>query len=112
MPDTPKMAHSVYRLCQSGRPVLPKETHSWCNKNKLNKLTSVFHASALLLIMNFVITLLKYASWIRSQFVIQSTTKSQKGQNEVKTRDKNAKNLNFIKSDATKIKNLSRSLNG
>ena len=30
--------------------------------------------------------------------------KSQKGQNEVKTRDKNARNLNFIKSDATKNK--------
>ena len=44
-------------VCQSGRP-----THSWCNKNKLNKLTSVFHASVLLLIMNFVKTLSKYAS--------------------------------------------------
>ena len=39
-------------------------------------------------------------------------TKSQKGQNEVKTRDKNATNFNFIKSDGNKIKNLSRSLIG
>ena len=33
-------------------------------------------------------------------------TKSQNGQNEVKTQDKNVRNLNFIKSDATKIKSL------
>ena len=46
-------------VCQSGRPVLGKETYSWCNKNKLKKLTtSVLHVSVLLLIMNFVISLI------------------------------------------------------
>ena len=39
-----------------------------------------------------------------------SIRKSQKGEKEVKTRDKNARNVNVIKSDATKIKNLSGSL--
>ena len=37
-------------------------------------------------------------------------TKSQKGQNEVKMQDKNVRNLNLIKSDMTKVKNLSCSL--
>ena len=40
-------------------------------------------------------------------------TKSQKGQiSEVKRWDKNARNLKFIKSDATKVNNVSRSLIG
>ena len=46
------------------------------------------------------------------QKAVTDVTKGQKGQNEVKTRDKNARNLNFIKSDETKIINLSRSLIG
>ena len=45
-------------------------------------------------------------------FNINTVAESQKGQNEVKTRDKNARNLNFMKSDVTKIKNLSRSVIG
>ena len=35
---------------------------TWISSHQFNKLTSVFHASVLLVIMNFVITLTKYVA--------------------------------------------------